>query len=87
MKTLGMIRRFDDLGRVTIPMELRKTLGLTEGRPEVEILISGNSIVLRKPTDEEKYSASELKEKILLDESLGKEERLSFINLLYKLYE
>ena len=33
MKATGIIRRIDDLGRVVIPKEIRRTLGLHEGDP------------------------------------------------------
>ena len=35
-KNVGIVRRLDNLGRVTIPMEMRKSLGI-ENRGEVEI--------------------------------------------------
>ena len=33
MKATGIIRRMDDLGRVVIPKEIRRTMGLREGDP------------------------------------------------------
>ena len=33
MKATGIVRRIDDLGRVVIPREIRKTLGIREGDP------------------------------------------------------
>lgn len=51
MKATGIIRRFDDLGRIVIPKEIRKQIfGNTdkaEGMP-MEIFMEGNDIVLRK---------------------------------------
>lgn len=47
MKGTGIVRRIDDLGRVVIPKETRKVLGLECGDP-LEIFIEGNSIVLKK---------------------------------------
>lgn len=46
MKATGIVRKVDNLGRVVIPMELRKTLALTEGDP-LEIFTDGNKIVLK----------------------------------------
>ena len=47
----GIIRRFDDLGRINIPKELRKRLfgaaEKSEGKP-MEIYIDGEDIILRK---------------------------------------
>ena len=47
MKSTGIVRRIDDLGRVVLPMELRRTLGL-EIRDQLEIFTQDNAIVLRK---------------------------------------
>ena len=47
MKATGIIRRVDDLGRVVIPREVRKSLGIREGEP-LEIYtdtLSGNPVV------------------------------------------
>ena len=33
MKATGVVRRIDDLGRVVIPKEIRKTLRIKEGDP------------------------------------------------------
>ena len=40
MKATGIVRRIDDLGRVVIPKEIRRTLRLREGTP-LEILQTG----------------------------------------------
>ena len=47
MKSTGIVRRIDDLGRVVIPMELRRTLGIVESDP-LEIFVDGDKIILRK---------------------------------------
>ena len=48
MKATGIIRRIDDLGRVVIPKEIRRTLRIREGDP-LEIYVDGNdSVVYRK---------------------------------------
>ena len=41
----GIIRRFDDLGRIVVPREIRKLLQLHEG-DAMEISVAGNSIRL-----------------------------------------
>lgn len=46
MKT-GIIRRIDDLGRIVIPKEIRRNLGIREGDP-LEIGVSDDAIVLTK---------------------------------------
>ena len=47
MKTTGIVRRMDDLGRIVIPREVRRTIGAKEGDP-FEILIDeeNNSLVI-----------------------------------------
>lgn len=47
MKITGIIRKVDELGRIVIPMELRKNMNIEEGTP-LEIFAKGNEIVLRK---------------------------------------
>ena len=47
MKATGIIRRVDDLGRVVIPKEIRRTLGIREGEP-LEIYTEGDRIILQK---------------------------------------
>ena len=47
MNTTGMIRQLDALGRVVLPIELRRTLDINT-RDMLEILVEGNSIILRK---------------------------------------
>lgn len=47
MKSTGIIRRIDDLGRVVIPKEIRRNLGIYEGEP-LEIYIVDNGVAFRK---------------------------------------
>lgn len=47
MKETGIVRRIDELGRVVIPKELRKTLRLSQGE-QVEIYTADDALVLRK---------------------------------------
>ena len=47
MKTTGMVRQLDALGRVVLPIELRRTLDIST-RDMLEILVEGDSIILRK---------------------------------------
>lgn len=43
----GIIRRIDDLGRVSIPKEIRKQVGIEEGDP-LEIILDGDKLYLEK---------------------------------------
>jgi len=47
MKSTGMIRRVDELGRVVLPIELRNKFEITEKDP-MEIYVDGSSIILKK---------------------------------------
>ena len=47
MKATGIVRRIDDLGRVVIPREIRRTLKIREGDP-LEILIEKNCVCFKK---------------------------------------
>jgi len=47
MKSTGIVRKVDELGRIVLPIELRRTLEITE-RDALEIYVDGSSIVLRK---------------------------------------
>lgn len=48
MKATGVVRRIDDLGRVVIPKEIRKTLRIKEGEPLEIFTDREGSIILRK---------------------------------------
>ena len=50
IKSTGIVRKVDDLGRIVIPMELRNKLGISE-KDSLEIFVDGTSIVLKKYTD------------------------------------
>jgi transcriptional pleiotropic regulator of transition state genes len=47
MKATGIVRRIDDLGRVVIPKEMRRSTGIKDGDP-MEIWVDGENIVFRR---------------------------------------
>ena len=47
MKTTGIVRRIDDLGRIVIPKEIRKNLRISDGE-SIEIFIEEESVILKK---------------------------------------
>ncbi len=47
MKSTGVVRRIDDLGRIVIPKEIRKNLRIKEG-DNLEVFIDGEDIILKK---------------------------------------
>lgn len=46
MKAIGIVRKIDPLGRVVLPIELRRTLGIEENDP-MEIFATADGIVIR----------------------------------------
>lgn len=47
MKSTGIVRKVDELGRIVLPIEMRRTLDIAEKDP-VEIYVEGESVILRK---------------------------------------
>lgn len=47
MKATGIVRKVDELGRIVLPIELRRTLDIAERDP-LEIYVEGSSIILTK---------------------------------------
>lgn len=52
MMCTGIVRRIDDLGRVVIPKEIRRNMGIKEGEPlEIYVDHETNSVVFKKHTE------------------------------------
>ena len=69
MKATGVVRRIDDLGRVVIPKEIRKTLRIKEGDP-LEIFTDKDTVIAVSGGAKKEYleqSISDELEKILED--------------------
>ncbi|GAF17744.1 transition state regulatory protein AbrB [Bacillus sp. JCM 19046] len=47
MKSTGIVRKVDELGRVVIPIELRRTLDIAE-KDALEIYVDNDRIILKK---------------------------------------
>ena len=47
IKNTGIVRKVDELGRIVLPIELRRTLGIEE-KDRIEIFVEGESVILRK---------------------------------------
>jgi transcriptional pleiotropic regulator of transition state genes len=47
MKSTGIVRRVDELGRIVLPIELRRTLEIAE-KDALEIYVDGESVILKK---------------------------------------
>jgi AbrB family transcriptional regulator, transcriptional pleiotropic regulator of transition state genes len=50
MKSTGVVRKIDELGRIVLPSELRRVFGIHEG-DELEISVDGEQIILEKRQD------------------------------------
>ena len=59
MKATGIVRRVDDLGRVVIPKEIRRTMNIREGEA-LEIFIEDKKVIFQKylPSEENLSEAS-----------------------------
>ena len=60
MKSTGIIRRVDELGRVVIPKEIRETFNIKEKSP-IEIYVDKGRIILEKATITCQFCGSEEK--------------------------
>ena len=47
MKSTGMVRSIDELGRIVLPIELRRNLNIKE-KDSMEIYVNGNQVILKK---------------------------------------
>jgi transcriptional pleiotropic regulator of transition state genes len=47
LKSTGIVRKVDELGRIVLPIELRRTFGIAE-KDALEIYVDGENIILRK---------------------------------------
>ena len=47
MKATGIVRKIDELGRIVLPIEMRRTLDLGE-KDALEIYVEGSSVILKK---------------------------------------
>jgi AbrB family looped-hinge helix DNA binding protein len=47
MRATGIVRRVDDLGRVVIPKEIRRSMGIKEGEP-LEIYLENDAVIFRR---------------------------------------
>ena len=54
MKATGIVRRIDDLGRIVIPKEIRRNMGIREGEA-MELFLENNCVCFKKysPSDED----------------------------------
>lgn len=66
MKSTGIVRKIDELGRIVLPVEMRRTLGIAEKDP-MEIYVDGPMIILKKYVPE-RYNVSVKKKRYVCAE-------------------
>ena len=47
MKSTGIVRKVDELGRIVLPIEMRRTLDISE-KDSLEIYVDGETVILKK---------------------------------------
>lgn len=72
MKATGIVRRIDDLGRVVIPKEIRRTMAIREGDP-LEIYTTDGGVL-------DQYSSIDEAVKSVIAEGLKVEEQTKQVN-------
>lgn len=48
MKSLGIVRRIDHVGRIVLPKELRRLFDLVDNEDSLEIFVEDDKIILKK---------------------------------------
>lgn len=79
MKPTGIVRRIDDLGRIVIPKEIRRTCNLREGDPMELYLGEDSQIVLKKYDTEPEITSLRTAATQLAGTIQGDRERIAFI--------
>lgn len=79
MKATGIVRRLDDLGRIVIPKEIRRTCNLREGDPMELYLGENGKIILNKYDTEPEITALRTAATQLAGTIQGERERAAFI--------
>lgn len=78
MKATGIVRRIDDLGRIVIPKEIRRTCNLREGDPMGIYLGENGEIILTKYDTEPEITALRTAATKLAGTIQGERERAAF---------
>lgn len=78
MRATGIVRCIDDLGRIVIPKEIRRTCNLREGDPMELYLGEDNQIVLKKYDTEPEITSLRTAATQLAGTIQGDRERIAF---------
>ena len=71
MKSTGIVRNVDELGRLVIPKEIRKELGINSGDP-VEFYVDGPLVVLKKHGEDCTFCGKEAAENQFMGKKICK---------------
>lgn len=55
MVSTGIVRKLDELGRITLPIELRRSMGILDRAP-LEIIVEEDRIILKKYQPEDIFT-------------------------------
>ena len=72
MKSTGIVRRLDELGRITLPIELRRNFDVNERDP-LEIFVDDDKIILKKYNPADIFTGEAMK-LVAKDRGVGKRE-------------
>ena len=78
MKSTGIVRRLDELGRITLPIELRRNFDVNERDP-LEIFVDDDKIILKKYNPADIFTGEDMDD--LIDYKGKKVSRKSIIEL------
>lgn len=78
MKATGIVRRIDDLGRILIPKEIRRTCNVREGDPVEFYSDQNGEIILKKYDTEPEITALRTAATQLAGTIQGERERIAF---------
>lgn len=83
MKTTGIVRRVDDLGRIVIPKEIRKALNIREGEP-LELFVEDNRVIFQKYGDSVGFMVDDLREAL---EEANRPDLAKMVDMIGKIYK
>ena len=82
MKSTSIVRRIDDLGRVFIPKEIRKLMGVKEGDP-LEVYMADGGEVCFKPFHKKSLTDDEILDRF---EEMSREEKTDLIKRMIEYF-
>ncbi len=72
MDIAGMVRRIDELGRVVIPKEIRRTLRIQEGEEMTVSLIDEDTVVMKKFSPLKAYASKAKEYRLVIEKACGR---------------